>query len=643
MVRFATHPGQASYNILLNRPLDSTLLSSNQIQMDQALGHFSQEAGHVQTMLAMATGGAVFRLFRTSSLAITGSSRLLQGLSYVGALAAETSAFRAVNAGFGSFSGRPGEGVFNSQAWWSTFTDLGTLKAFAFLGDGQNPFLSHTLQTGGLVAGRHLNAALGLAPRPRESLTEQFVQAEIMNLEMSAGYALFGLATGFRLHALERSLDLYASSFRETPFFSSPFQPLAATPEGMWRADLISGEGNAPEWEKNIHLMSSEDGGKGQANKAAPAELGEHMQTLAQLASGLQPRSPQDALRVIQEVLTLWLQSEVFAAHETLAAGQRPQAELFSFLGDRHFLNLLPEATRTRLEMALDQLGSIVFPTSPPPHPLQEAHDWLYFTDGSADANVEIARRLLEASLRILQQKETDRPITTHELLQQIAGLAIFFRQAFDRTQRENDRDLLTGALNRRALDRLGPKLEASLLRRERERQAGPDEYWVLMIDGDHFKKVNDTYGHPNGDRALQHYARIFQESVREMNGDYVIRYGGEEFLIILKNPGIGGLRRVTQDIKTKLAAQAVQYHLSEAQRAAGLADHAHLTVSIGAAPLRPMPEASEGALAHAIQRADAAVYEAKARGRNQLMIVGKTEGQFIDEAMLEAMLASLP
>jgi two-component system cell cycle response regulator len=157
--------------------------------------------------------------------------------------------------------------------------------------------------------------------------------------------------------------------------------------------------------------------------------------------------------------------------------------------------------------------------------------------------------------------------------------------------------DPLTGLYNRRYLLRhLGGLL------------AAPNSYGVavLMLDVDHFKTVNDRYGHPAGDAALRLVAELLRQRTRVF--DSVARYGGEEFVVVM--PGV-----TTQE--AMLAAERLREAVLQL-RFVPAPDIAHrLTVSIGVAVcLAPVPGASPESL---IQAADVALYDAKGRGRNRV------------------------
>jgi diguanylate cyclase (GGDEF)-like protein len=124
----------------------------------------------------------------------------------------------------------------------------------------------------------------------------------------------------------------------------------------------------------------------------------------------------------------------------------------------------------------------------------------------------------------------------------------------------------------------------------------------LLVLDVDHFKRVNDEHGHLVGDRALVHIARTLQANVR--NGDSVARVGGEEFLVLLPNTTLAEATDLAERLRACLASSPLR---------AGSTELA-MTVSIGVAELAPAETATACA-----ERADAAMYRAKRAGRNRV------------------------
>ena len=173
-----------------------------------------------------------------------------------------------------------------------------------------------------------------------------------------------------------------------------------------------------------------------------------------------------------------------------------------------------------------------------------------------------------------------------------LAGVQLL-QQKLGRLRHEAQSDSLTGLANRRAMDALLQLLE----------QTG-QEYSVLALDIDHFKRVNDTYGHDVGDVALQQVAAVLQEYTRA--GDMACRAGGEEFTLILPDTSLATALAIAERIRVALAAREIPQ--------IGL-----ITVSIGVAS-----RDSEGELAEAtLKRADRCLYQAKKGGRNRVESFG--------------------
>jgi two-component system cell cycle response regulator len=157
--------------------------------------------------------------------------------------------------------------------------------------------------------------------------------------------------------------------------------------------------------------------------------------------------------------------------------------------------------------------------------------------------------------------------------------------------------DALTGIFNRRAiLDRLNQELSRAL------RQG--NSLSVGMCDIDHFKKINDRFGHQAGDDVLIAFARCLQAGLREY--DCVGRYGGEEFLIIATGLAGQSDEGLYERLREQVAAAAIK------TKAAG---DVSVTVSIGTAA-----GTGQSTVDHLIAAADAALYQAKAAGRNRVV-----------------------
>jgi diguanylate cyclase (GGDEF)-like protein len=159
--------------------------------------------------------------------------------------------------------------------------------------------------------------------------------------------------------------------------------------------------------------------------------------------------------------------------------------------------------------------------------------------------------------------------------------------------------DPLTGAANRRSI--IGA-LDRDMTRAMRNRQP----LSVLMIDIDHFKTVNDVYGHLAGDRVLRGVVDVLLDRVRAQ--DMVGRYGGEEFMVLLPDTWLEGARQVAEKLRQGVAGKV---HEIEGQRVS-------VTVSIGVCG---GAIGSHETWDHLIQEADAALYRAKEGGRNRVEV----------------------
>jgi len=133
----------------------------------------------------------------------------------------------------------------------------------------------------------------------------------------------------------------------------------------------------------------------------------------------------------------------------------------------------------------------------------------------------------------------------------------------------------------------------------------------VLVLDLDHFKSINDRYGHEAGDLMLRHFADIARASLRPT--DLLFRMGGEEFCFVLPNAGIAEARAAAERIRARFAETGIDL--------AGQAITA--TVSIGVAASAQVGCDLEQLLASG----DAALYEAKSRARNQTVVAATAAG----------------
>jgi diguanylate cyclase (GGDEF)-like protein len=175
--------------------------------------------------------------------------------------------------------------------------------------------------------------------------------------------------------------------------------------------------------------------------------------------------------------------------------------------------------------------------------------------------------------------------------------------------ENENITDALTGLFNRRYLDR---RLEEEFLRARRYNL----NLSLMLLDIDHFKSVNDRFGHQSGDKALRSLGNLILEAVRKT--DLVARYGGEEIMIIALNTNPEGAWVLAERLR-----QLIESHEIEIDKKEGQPDVITITASFGVAGLTD-PMATTKQLVRAV---DEALYQAKQNGRNQVVVGSSDAG----------------
>lgn len=179
------------------------------------------------------------------------------------------------------------------------------------------------------------------------------------------------------------------------------------------------------------------------------------------------------------------------------------------------------------------------------------------------------------------------------ELRRAVLGSLRVLNERLGRLGRAALADPLTGLLNRRGLQRARAELARSGV-----------AFGVLALDVDHFKTINDQYGHPVGDTVITGLGKLMQDSARR--GDVLARVGGEEFLMLLPGIDLAGTAAVAERLRASV-------------REAPLLPRGHVTISIGASHCPQTDEDPE----LAIRQADKALYRAKHEGRDRVAVHG--------------------
>lgn len=203
----------------------------------------------------------------------------------------------------------------------------------------------------------------------------------------------------------------------------------------------------------------------------------------------------------------------------------------------------------------------------------------------------------------ILFVKMNDKVKSDQELVQlgvefgEQLGMALNKALLFSQMEMHSRTDGLTGTLRRQAfMDRLGEEL--------RRASAFHTPFGLMMVDIDHFKSINDSYGHDAGDAVLAKAGQILKSSLYET--DVVGRYGGEEFIVLLSHGEAEGVFRKAEAIRRRFQNETI---------ACGFAS-IRITVSVGVAHFPKSGRSAD----ELIKRADAALYNAKEGGRNKVV-----------------------
>ncbi len=191
----------------------------------------------------------------------------------------------------------------------------------------------------------------------------------------------------------------------------------------------------------------------------------------------------------------------------------------------------------------------------------------------------------------------TLKDVNTLKVLSTYVGIALENSRLYKEIKYRANYDVLTKIFNRREALRKSEKIYNKVKKYY-------DSYWVMMVDVDNFKKINDTYGHQVGDKVLASIAKVIKESIREC--DIVGRYGGEEFIVIVKDDKNSYLK-IAERIRNNVENTVINIGENEIIK---------VTSSIGITKM----DATDKTFQQIISEADKALYEAKNSGKNKVV-----------------------
>lgn len=210
--------------------------------------------------------------------------------------------------------------------------------------------------------------------------------------------------------------------------------------------------------------------------------------------------------------------------------------------------------------------------------------------------------RRLRAELAVQSRLQADVAAANRALEEKVQQRTAELQAANERLEQLSITDGLTGLANRRHFD-------ATFEQEWQRAIRGGTRLAVLMLDVDHFKAYNDLYGHPAGDECLRQVATILRLQVRR-SGELAARYGGEEFVVLLPGVEAHQAQHEAEQIRAGLELLSLPHQASTVSQV--------VTVSVGVAVASPHRGENPYSL---LQAADVALYQAKAQGRNQVVI----------------------
>jgi diguanylate cyclase len=209
------------------------------------------------------------------------------------------------------------------------------------------------------------------------------------------------------------------------------------------------------------------------------------------------------------------------------------------------------------------------------------------------------SRALIEAVLTSTREMEAHARALEQQLQESAAELNAL-RETLEQVRSDAMTDSLTGVANRKRFE-----LELTRLATEADRTRKP--MCLVLADIDHFKRVNDTWGHQTGDQIIRFVATVLQRAGRE--GDLIARYGGEEFAMLLPGANMAEAQSIAEEARRAIEQKKLV-------RRSTNEDLGTVTMSFGVAQ-RALGEAGD----NLIDRADRKLYESKSKGRNRVTV----------------------
>jgi len=213
---------------------------------------------------------------------------------------------------------------------------------------------------------------------------------------------------------------------------------------------------------------------------------------------------------------------------------------------------------------------------------------------GSENQQRHLAELETQQAKEQLESRVEERTIELNRALIEVGDLAAQLNESLKKVERLAVTDTLTETYNRRKFDEI-------VVKEHHLANHGGAPFSLIMFDIDHFKKVNDKFGHSTGDLVLKHLSTVIRGLVR--HGDLLIRWGGEEFLILLPNTQIEEAAPFAERVRTEVEREVFP--------GAGT-----ITISLGVAQLREGDSTDT-----LLGRVDKALYQAKQEGRNRVVV----------------------